>query len=103
MNEGLKALIANSIITTAGIANELFIVSNGTMLLAETDYVTLVANFQQAMAKKIMPIKTTLEFKEEIKKFVAELYPSLLQQFNDKESSNATESDQSSGNSSAEG
>jgi hypothetical protein len=66
-------LISNAIITTAYIANEMCVQSNGMFLIPETDYLHYVKDFQATMARKIVPIKTTEDFKEEVKKYIREI------------------------------
>lgn len=72
-NEIIQGLVANSILLTAHIANEVSIQTKGESIVPEQDYLHLVKEFQVRIAKRIMPIRTQEDLKEEAKKFVTEL------------------------------
>ena len=72
-NEVISGLVANAIITTAQLANELCIQTKGEFIIPEADYLHLVKDFQYRIAKRIMPLKTSQELKEEATKFIKEL------------------------------
>lgn len=75
MNQGeiVQNLIANAIMLTAQLANEVTIQTKGEFLVPESDYLHLVKEFQVRLAKRIMPVRTQEDIKEEAKKFIAEI------------------------------
>lgn len=76
-NEIIQGLIANSILITAQLSNEVSIQTKGEFIIPEQDYLHLVKEFQVRIAKRIMPIKTQSDLKDEAQKYVSELLESL--------------------------
>ena len=72
-NEVLSGLITNAILMTAQLANEVCIQTKGEFLVPETDYLHLVKEFQYRIAKRIMPIQTQDDLKEEARKYILEI------------------------------
>jgi hypothetical protein len=72
-NEIIGQLVANSIILTAQLANEVCIQTRGEFIVPESDYIHLVKEFQVRLAKRLMPVKTNADVKEEASKFISEL------------------------------
>jgi hypothetical protein len=70
-------LLNNAITTTAILANEVSIQTNGEFLMHEQDYVSLVGNFQLVLSKKIMQPKTADELKDEAKKYITDILKKL--------------------------
>ena len=72
-NEIISGLVANAILTTAQLANELCIQTKGEFIIPEADYLHIVKEFQYRIAKRIMPIKTSDDLKDEATKYIKEL------------------------------
>jgi hypothetical protein len=70
---GTDEKVFNAIFTTALLANELCVQTQGQFIIPELDYIHYVQDFNYKMAKKIIPIKTHDDFKDEVKKYVSEL------------------------------
>ena len=68
-----EMIVGNAILTTALLANEVCVQTKGEFILQEEDYIYVVKNFQVALSKKIMPVKTQEELKQEAKKYISEL------------------------------
>lgn len=83
----LSNLIANSIVMTAHLANEICIQTNGAFIIPETDYLYIVKEFQVKLAKRLMPVKSQEDIKDEAKKFITDLLSKLTKE-NENESSN---------------
>jgi hypothetical protein len=75
-NEILSGLIANAVIITAHLANEICVQTQGQYIIPEEDYLHLVKDFQVSLAKRIMPVKSRDDIKEEAKKFITALMES---------------------------
>lgn len=74
MNEQILAeVISNSIITTAILANEMCIQSNGLYILPEVDYLYYVKDFQFKISRRLMPIKNQEDLKLEAKAYISEI------------------------------
>ena len=71
--ENVELMVANSILTTALLSNEVCIQTKGEFILQEEDYIIVVKNFQAQLAKKIVPIRTQDELRDEAKKYIADL------------------------------
>ena len=69
-NEIIQSLIGNAIITTAYLANELCIQTNGQNIIPEEDYLYIVKDFQTIISKRIMPMKGPQDIKEEAQKYI---------------------------------
>jgi hypothetical protein len=69
-NEIITSLIANSIITTASIANEISIQTKGEYIIPESDYLHIVKEFQVRLSKRIMPLVTQDDLRGEVKSYV---------------------------------
>jgi hypothetical protein len=69
----LSSLIGNAIVTTAVLCNEISIQTDGKFILPEEDYLLLVKDFQTVLSKRLMPVKSSLDVKEEARKFVKDL------------------------------
>lgn len=93
-----EVLIANSILTTALLANEVCIQTKGEFILQEEDYIYVVKNFQTELTRKIVPIKTQSELKEEARKYITEILKKLSSEESNDSGANSTESKSSSDN-----
>jgi hypothetical protein len=71
--EIIQSIIANAIVTTARLANELSIQTKGEFLIPEEDYIHIVKDFQAVLAKRIMPLKTKTDLEEESRKYISQL------------------------------
>jgi hypothetical protein len=79
-NEIIQSLIGNAIITTAYLANELCIQTSGQNIIPEEDYLYIVKDFQTVISKRIMPVKSQDDIKEEAKKYIKELLSRLTKE-----------------------
>jgi hypothetical protein len=73
----ISNLISNSILMTAHLANEVCIQTNGVSIIPETDYLYIVKEFQVRLAKRIIPVKSQDDVKDEARKFITELLSKL--------------------------
>jgi len=69
----VNGLISNAILTTAMLANEVSIQTNGEFLFQEPDYVKLVSNFQLVLSKMIMQPRSQQDLKDAAKKYITEI------------------------------
>lgn len=69
----ISSLVGHAIILTAHLANEVCIQTNGQFIVPENDYLEIVKEFQFRLSKRIMPVKSEQDLKEESKKYIAEL------------------------------
>jgi hypothetical protein len=76
-NEVLGQLIANGIVTTALLSNELCIQTKGEYLIPESDYLHYVKDFQHTLARKIVPVSSLEGMREEASKYISELITKL--------------------------
>jgi hypothetical protein len=72
-NEVVGQLIANAIVTTALLSNELCIQTKGEYLIHESDYLHYVKDFQDTLARKIVPVSSLEGMREEASKYISEL------------------------------
>jgi hypothetical protein len=86
-----EVMVANAVLTTALLANEICIQTKGEFVLQEEDYIVVVKNFQVALSRKIMPVKTQADLKEEAKKYIADLLKQLSSGVENGESGNTSE------------
>lgn len=90
-------MVANSIMTTALLANELCIQSKGEFIIPEIDYVAYVKDFQVIISRSLHPVLTNEILKEEAKKYISELL-SKHQESSNAESNAAGDIEQASDN-----
>ena len=72
--------VANAVATTCLLCNAVQIRTKGEAMMAVDDALPLYTEFQRRMQTRLMPIKSQEELKEEVIKFISEIYEALERQ-----------------------